>query len=111
MPPELIWALASLVVAAVMLAASAYFMVIALRMEAKERRDAKEGTEPSAEIVIPLRMRRMRDRFIVQHVRTSRFGGGRHGCGPLTEILRPETGPIDLPDEHVEPELEKVAVG
>lgn len=39
--------------------------------------------------------------FIQDNVKTTTFGDKRRLTAPLTDLIRPETGPIDLPDEHV----------
>lgn len=39
--------------------------------------------------------------FIQDNVKTTTFGDRRRVTAPIADLIRPETGPIDLPDEHV----------
>ena len=72
--------------------------VIAIRVEKKI---AEKARRPVPVPVIAYRHRRIRDKFIADNVRISVFGDKRRRTAIVAEIMRPETGPIPLPNEHV----------
>lgn len=80
---------------------------ISIRQDRRIRRERelREIARTSLEVGQSIRQegarRRAVSQFVRQHLSVSTFGDKRRATAPLAEFLKPETGPIPLPDEHV----------
>lgn len=86
-----------MVLAAVCVITSIPLAIISIRRSREQ--DAQPPIFP-AMTLSPLQ-EQTRDRFIATQTRATKFGDRRRRTKHVTELLRPETGPIALPDEHV----------
>jgi hypothetical protein len=65
--------------------------ILELRMAAEMRERALRQPEP----LLSKRQMRIRDKFIEQQLSITTFGDRRRRTAAVTELVRPETGPIE----------------
>ena len=72
--------------------------VLSIRLD---RKNAEMASRPRPLAHPSRRAKKIREKFIANNVRLTAFGDKRRVTFVVTEIIRPETGPIPLPNAHV----------
>lgn len=101
------WALIILAITFIITITCIPLAIVAIRQDRKLKRErwlagvAAAALEIAREVTDTGEMRAITEPFIENQVSLSSFGDHRRRSSHTTEFLKPETGPIPLPNAHV----------